>query len=138
VEESPYLHVLSEFKTSDPQRGLAVLPKRACNVAECEVARIYKVHPDRVEPISFKVPRKSDQFQSDIFPSTVSDTAALTADEWFAGKNAKPKLVSLENGFQPSARKEFVSEAPPAADISDIIKLPGNEKEVCVLLTSII
>ena len=58
VEEPPYVFYLTEYKSSEPQRGLAFLPKRACNISECETARVFKVHPDRVEPISFKVPRK--------------------------------------------------------------------------------
>lgn len=58
VDDAPHIHYLTEYKSSEPQRGLAFMPKRALNVAECEVARIYKVHPDRIEPISFKVPRK--------------------------------------------------------------------------------
>ena len=48
------LYLLSEYKSSDPQRGLAFLPKRAVNISEVEVARGYKVHPTFVEPISFK------------------------------------------------------------------------------------
>lgn len=58
VDEQPFLFSLSEYKSSDPQRGLAFMPKRYLNVSECEIARVYKVHTDRVEPISFKVPRK--------------------------------------------------------------------------------
>lgn len=87
------------------------MAKRSLSINECEIARVYKVHPDRVEPISFKVPRKSDQFQADIFPPTASDKPSVSADEWFGGKSAKPILVSLEKGFQPSAKKEFVTEA---------------------------
>lgn len=130
VDEAPYLHVLSEYKSSDPQRGIAFLPKRACSISDCEVARVFKVHPDRVEPISFKVPRKSDQFQADIFPDTVGDIPAMTSAEWFEGNNAKPKLVSLEKGFQASAKKDFVTEAPVASnEARDPLKNPANERE---------
>lgn len=58
VEEAPYVFPLSEYKSSDPQRGIAFLPKRSLNINDCEVARVFKVTPDRIEPISFKVPRK--------------------------------------------------------------------------------
>jgi hypothetical protein len=54
----------------------------------------------------------------------------LTADQFFAGKNANPKLVSLEKGFQPT-KKEFVTEAVVATpDSRDPLKNPQNEKEV--------
>lgn len=95
ADEAPYVFYLTQYQSNDPQRGLAFMPKRSLNVGECEVARAYKVTPDRVEPISLKVPRKSDQFQADIFPDTVSDKPALTAQQWFTGENAKPLLMSL-------------------------------------------
>jgi coronin-1B/1C/6 len=34
---------LTEHKSSDPQRGMTFLPRRGLNVAECEIARAYKV-----------------------------------------------------------------------------------------------
>ena len=56
--EAGQLFYLEQYKSSDALRGFAFLPKRACAINECEVARIFKVHPSMVEPISFKVPRK--------------------------------------------------------------------------------
>ena len=41
---------------------------------------------------------QSDSFQSDIYPPAPSAEPALTAAEFFAGKTAPPKLVSLEDG----------------------------------------
>lgn len=55
---------------------------------------------------------QSDAFQSDIFPPCISDEPALTADEWFEGKNANPKLIDLEAGFTVKAKKEFTPSAP--------------------------
>jgi coronin-1B/1C/6 len=56
--ESDSLFPLSEHKSSDPQRGMCFLPRRALEVAECEIARGYKVTASSVEPIAFIVPRK--------------------------------------------------------------------------------
>jgi hypothetical protein len=62
--EADALHPLSEHKSSDPQRGMCFLPRRALNVGECEIARAYKVTTGgpggggTVEPIAFIVPRK--------------------------------------------------------------------------------
>ena len=56
---APYAYYLSEYKSATPQRGLGWLPKRGVNVAECEVARCYKLTPKgTVEIVSFIVPRK--------------------------------------------------------------------------------
>lgn len=56
--ESDILYPLDEHKSTDPQRGMCFLPRRALNVAECEIARAYKLTASSVEPIAFKVPRK--------------------------------------------------------------------------------
>lgn len=99
VDESPYIHYLTEYKSNTAARGLAMLPKRAMNVSECEIARFVKVTPDKLEPISFQVPRKSDVFQDDIYPDTFGGEPSMTAAEYFGGKDAKPKTISLKGGF---------------------------------------
>lgn len=99
VDEKPFFYYLSEYKSSSPQIGMGALPKLACNVGECEVQVLLKATPSQIEPISFKVPRKSDLFQDDLFPETPGEEAALDANSWLSGKNAKPKLVSLESGY---------------------------------------
>ena len=62
--ESDSLFALSEHKSSDPQRGMCFLPRRALEVAECEIARAYKVTASAVEPIAFIVPRKVNPISS--------------------------------------------------------------------------
>lgn len=61
--EDQSIFYLSEYKSSEPLRGICFLPKRGVAVNETEIARVYKAHPNMIEPISFKVPRKSDLFQ---------------------------------------------------------------------------
>ncbi|RKO98967.1 hypothetical protein CXG81DRAFT_15211 [Caulochytrium protostelioides] len=127
VDDEQGLHYLSEYKSTDPQRGVTFLPKRAVDVSNVEVARAYKVTPTMVEPISFRVPRKSDAFQSDLYPDTLGDEPALTADAFFAGETATPHLISLEKGFTPLAR-EFTTSAPPPVEHAEG-KGPSTEKE---------
>ncbi|KAF9922096.1 Coronin-like protein crn1 [Linnemannia zychae] len=129
--ENEELYLLSEYSSNVPQRGMGFMPKRGLNVNECEIARAYKVSNGIVEPISFTVPRKSDQFQSDLFPDCVGDEPALTADAWFAGETADPKLVSLEKGFTASVKKEFVASvaAQAAEDIVAPLKTDKDYQE---------
>jgi len=110
VDESPYVHYLSEFKSSTPQRGMTMVPKRACNVSDCEIVRMLKLSTRTVEPISFQVPRKSDIFQDDIFPDCFSGEPTLTADEWLSGKDGEPKTMSMAPGF---VQKKVVVEFNP-------------------------
>jgi len=108
VEESPYIHFLSDFKSSTPQLGMCFVPKTACNVSECEVAKALKVSNGLVEPIHFTVPRKQTfLFQDDIFPDTAGPNPAMTSGEWLGGANKDPILISLEDGFVPVEREEF-------------------------------
>jgi len=123
VDEAPYIYALSEFKSTVPTRGMAWMPKRALNVTECEIARALKLTGTTMEPISFKVPRKSDIFQDDIFPPTFSGEASLTAQEWKSGKNAEQKTVSLSGGFVP---KETTTEFNPVQKQEEVL----SEKEL--------
>jgi hypothetical protein len=101
------IYYLSDFKSSAPQRGIGWLPKLAVNVNKCEVARAFKLHPKGlVEVISFTVPRKSTLFQDDIFPATKQPVAVLSADEWMAGKNAQPKMLSMRDFFVEEKRSD--------------------------------
>lgn len=98
VNEAPYLHSVSEFKTNDPQRGMGMLPKNAVDVMSCEIARLYKLTNTAVTPISFTVPRRADTFQSDLFGETRAAEPALEKDAWFAGENAEPKMMQFKAG----------------------------------------
>ncbi|OAQ99773.1 hypothetical protein LLEC1_06792, partial [Akanthomyces lecanii] len=67
--ENDKFEFLSEYKSPDPQRGIAFLPRRGINVHENEIMRAYKtVNDSYIEPISFTVPRRAETFQADIFP----------------------------------------------------------------------
>jgi len=79
------------------------MPKRGVDVNTCEIIKLFRVQGTKLEPLSFKVPRKSDLFQDDIFPDCRSDEPSLTAEQWFGGQNAKPKTKSLQGGFQKKA-----------------------------------
>jgi len=121
VEDAPYIHYLSEFKSNVPQRGMCMLPKRAVNVSECEIVRVLKLGVKLVEPISFQVPRKSEVFQDDIFPPCFSGEPTLTAEQWLGGQNGEQKLASLERGFvQREKPADFnpskVEEAKPLSE----------------------
>ncbi|GAA5910259.1 hypothetical protein JCM8208_003485 [Rhodotorula glutinis] len=90
------LYYLSDYTSPHPQRGMCLAPARSVNVAETEIARVYKAFGTTIEPISFRVPRKSDSFQADLFPPAPSAHPALSASDYFAGKTAPPNLLDME------------------------------------------
>ena len=58
-ETEPYFTFLNEYRSSSPQRGLGVMPKRGLDVTSCEIYRFYKLHNNNfVEPIAMTVPRR--------------------------------------------------------------------------------
>lgn len=120
VDEAPYFYALSEFKSNESQVGCGILPKLAMNVGECEIAVLLKAGPSKITPVSMQVPRKSDLFQDDLFPDTPGEEPALSAAEWLSGKNATPKLVSLESGYVPPAHKEMVVEKVVAVEEKEL------------------
>ncbi|KAH3899999.1 coronin SCDLUD_004316 [Saccharomycodes ludwigii] len=149
------LFELSEYSSTQPQRGFCMAPKRTVNVHENEIMKAYKTVNDLcIEPISFICPRRSEVFQDDIYPNAASDQPALTAEEWFSGKdvdgpilfdfksvydNTKPTLVAYstknikkEKEQEPEEPHKQV-ETPKAAEVKKVIE----EKPTPVVMPAI-
>ncbi|TWW66063.1 uncharacterized protein coro1cb [Takifugu flavidus] len=107
TDEAPFVHYLNTFSTKEPQRGMGYMPKRGLDVNKCEIARFYKLHERKCEPIIMTVPRKSDLFQDDLYPDTAGPDPALEAEEWFAGKNGGPILISLKDGYVSTKNRDL-------------------------------
>nr|XP_004667938.1 coronin-6 isoform X2 [Jaculus jaculus] len=107
TDEPPFVHYLNTFSSKEPQRGMGFMPKRGLDVSKCEIARFYKLHERKCEPIVMTVPRKSDLFQDDLYPDTPGPEPALEADEWIAGQDAEPVLISLKDGYVPPKHREL-------------------------------
>ncbi|XP_072311558.1 uncharacterized protein coro1cb isoform X2 [Eucyclogobius newberryi] len=127
TDEAPFVHYLNTFTTKEPQRGMGYMPKRGLDVNKCEISRFYKLHERKCEPIIMTVPRKSDLFQDDLYPDTAGPDPALEAEEWFAGKNGSPILVSLKDGYVSSKSRDLkviktnVLESKPAPKAESIM-----------------
>ncbi|KAF3482649.1 coronin-1C [Arthroderma uncinatum] len=107
---------LSEYKSGDPQRGVAFMPKRGINMHENEVVRAYKtVNDTYIEPISFIVPRRAEVFQDDIYPPTTGLSPAMSSSEWFAGKDALPPKIDMASLYEGEGMKELPADAGSAA-----------------------
>lgn len=113
--ENDKFEYLSEYKSGEPQRGIAFLPKRGINLHENEVLRCFKTVNDAyIEPVSFIVPRRSEMFQSDIYPPTTGLKPGVSAGEWFGGKTALPPKISLESVYDGGAPQEVQSDYKPS------------------------
>lgn len=105
--ENDKFEYLAEYKSADPQRGIAFMPKRGVNIHDNEVTRAFKTVSDTyIEPISFIVPRRAETFQDDIYPPTIGLTPAMSPSEWFAGKEAIPPKISMASLYEGEGLKE--------------------------------
>jgi len=112
TDEAPYVHYLNCYQSSEPQRGMGMMPKRGVNVNQCEITRFYKLlTKGYCEVIPMTVPRKSELFQDDLYPDTPGDIPAITAQEWFDGKSAPPILVSMKDSYEPTQTTTVVRAA---------------------------
>lgn len=101
-ESEPYFTFLNEYRSSSPQRGLGVMPKRGLDVTTCEIYRFYKLHNNNsVEPIAMTVPRRqSGVIQRDLYPLTPSNVPSMRAREWIdQGLTRNPDLMDLLKDF---------------------------------------
>lgn len=119
IEDKGEIYFLSAFSSNESQKGGCFLPKRCVNTATTEIARFYKLGLTKCEPVSLVVPRKSDHFQTDLYPATASSEPALTPEEWLGGANKPPKTVAFEPG---SASKR--GEAKPASKAVTAVRKP--------------
>lgn len=79
---------------------MGYMPKRGLNVAQCEIAKFFKLHNSGLcEVIAMTVPRKSELFQEDLYPDTAAEEAAISGEEWYSGKDAEPILMALKDIF---------------------------------------
>lgn len=105
--EPPFVHYINTFQTPDPQRGIGMMPKRGVDVTSCEITRFFRLNNSGLcQVVSMTVPRKSELFQEDLYPDTPGDVPALSAEEWFSGKDDNPILVSMRSGSQLSTNKQ--------------------------------
>lgn len=71
--EPPFVHYINTFQSADPQRGIGMMPKRGCDVNTCEIARFFRLNNNGLcQTISMTVPRRSELFQEDLYPDTLS------------------------------------------------------------------
>ncbi|CAB1345146.1 unnamed protein product [Coregonus sp. 'balchen'] len=89
TDESPYVHFLSLYSSKEPQRGAGFLSKRGVDVNKY-------------------------LFQGDLYPDTASVEPSLLAEDWIAGQDAPPLLVSLSGGYvgAPSKNRDTLRNKP--------------------------
>ncbi|CAK7228189.1 Coronin-like protein crn1 [Sporothrix bragantina] len=129
--ENDKFEFLSEYKSADPQRGLAFVPRRGVNVHENEIMRAYKtVNDSYIEPISFTVPRRAETFQSDIYPPATGLKPAVSSKDWLSGKTGVPAKIDLESIYDGGAPVEVAADYKPPATTTTSAPAPAPASPV--------
>uniref|UniRef100_A0AAV1TKJ4 Coronin n=1 Tax=Peronospora matthiolae TaxID=2874970 RepID=A0AAV1TKJ4_9STRA len=101
---------------TDTIGGVALLPKKTCNVRDVELARLLVATPNVVEQVSFFLPRAQklkDFFQDDVFGLVPKQEPSLTAAQWFAGEPGAPLYESLQPPGMVPLSEKLEDVAPP-------------------------
>lgn len=114
VKEDPHLYFIDTFSATKPQKGFCFVPKRCVDVTKHEVMLGMKLEANAVQPVSFKVPRKAETFQEDIFPDCAAGVPSMTAEEFVSTDAVKPPILrSMAPGDEAVA--QAAAAAPKAA-----------------------
>jgi len=89
---------INDSRSTKSMRGFCFVNRRALKTEQCEVMRALKLEQSSIIPMSFKVPRKSSEFQEDLFPDCPSMEPALDVQAFLGGKNSMPKMMSMRPG----------------------------------------
>lgn len=112
------LYDLFAFNSTSPQRGLGWVPNKALDPQTHEVARVYKVHEKYIEPISFRVPLKTEGFLESVYKEVEAGQPALSSAEWKSGKTKRPLVKDwklVHEGKETVAKEATQSSSTPSA-----------------------
>ena len=105
TDETPFVHYLNFYNSSEPQRGIDMMPKRGIYVNTCEIFMFYKLLTKGFyKIITMTMTCKSDFFQDDLYLETPGDIPTVSAEEWFDGKNDTPNLISLRDHHKSAVK----------------------------------
>ncbi|XP_021267384.1 coronin-7-like isoform X1 [Numida meleagris] len=113
----PALTQVTQCLTEGHTRGLATVPRLALDVMACEVLRVLQLTDTFLVPVSYIVPRKSNQeFHEDLFPDCAGMLPATDAQAWWAGNSQQVGRVSLHPARRPTEtfRSPLIAAEPSA------------------------
>ncbi|KAI3644995.1 hypothetical protein MP228_011159 [Amoeboaphelidium protococcarum] len=107
------LYALPKFESvgASIQQGTSFCSKKYLDAKNIEFGRCYRLTLDKIETISFSMPRnRREYFQDDIFPVTIDDElATMSADDW--ASKSKDVAPSKSLNLQPAGMTPL-SQAP--------------------------
>lgn len=112
TNQAPYMHFIDVYSSTRPQKGFDFIPKHALDVSRHEIMRGLKLEASSVEMISFFVPRKSTEYQEDIYPDTYAGIPQMSGEAWFGGETKPPAKKSMAPGASAVKSRQSVLSEP--------------------------
>ena len=108
VGDSNYLYYLESFKSNNICRGFSFTPKYTVDTSVCEIMKGVKLtNNNSIDLISFRVPRRSEAFQEDIYPDCISNIPALSGDGWLSGASKGPNRIPIREASGTSIQVDI-------------------------------
>jgi len=122
-KQSEIYYPLGTERFGDSQKGGCFIPKRACDVMKCEVARYMKLtsrnNKGVVVPTPLIVPRRIKTYPEDLYNTMENGCngcpageSSQTASEYFSGQDAAPRLLHDLNPANKVEKKKVVYKSP--------------------------
>jgi coronin-1B/1C/6 len=93
------LYYLNDYRSSTPQRGFCLFPKRVVDQEKSEIVRALKLETSAMHTMSFLVPRRQETGSSDLYPPfPVGVPAVGSVGDWLISREIVPPVTSFENG----------------------------------------
>ena len=97
----PIKEIVNSRLEGDPVLDTCLLPKAACDVKGCEMARILRLTQKSIDPVRIELPRRDkSRIDEEIFADTCArlSSAPMSASEFISGEieMASPPLVSVK------------------------------------------
>lgn len=121
----PELVPLGNYNGKEGTHYFYFLPKQAVDPLRKEVLRALRYTGKAAEFITFKLPRKEEDFSSDLFPPHRAQKSAMSFDEWSKGADKDPILEEfdpeqLRAGIQAKMAESIAFAKKPGAGAPDV------------------
>lgn len=125
-EDDSVITPLSAYTNSEATKGICMFPKKYMDVRSGEIARFFKMTPNKICKISIHLPRRTadTEFQEDIYRPTFADEPVIDAAAFFEGKNANPNETDLRGLFD----KTELTTTASTTEAADSKPAPSPEK----------
>lgn len=128
--EDPWIYFISQYGSQKPQKGFTFIPKRAVDTSVHEVMKGLKLEANSVVPISFRVPRKSDTFQEDLYPECLSGAPSVPGAEWAAGDaEVRPATRRMSADMSAEAATPTAAAARGSSGVMSVKELKASLAE---------